>query len=86
LLHNNTVPHTAAATVETVRKSKFNLLPYPAYSSDFSPSDYYILGMLRDALRGRRFSNDEEVKDAVHTWLREQPKTFFADGIRRLVD
>jgi len=22
----------------------------------------------------------------MHTWLRAQPKTFFADGVRKLVD
>jgi len=25
------------------------------------------------------------VKAAVHQWLRAQPKTFFADGIKKLV-
>jgi hypothetical protein len=27
-----------------------------------------------------------KLKDAVHTWLRLQPKSFFADGIRKLVN
>jgi hypothetical protein len=26
------------------------------------------------------------LKDAMHTWLRSQRKTFFADGIRKLVN
>jgi hypothetical protein len=29
----------------------------------------------------RRFTSDEEVKEAVHTWLQEQPKSFFFAGI-----
>jgi len=33
-----------------------------------------------------KFDSDDEVKDAVHTWLRLQPKTFSADGIRKLVN
>jgi len=32
------------------------------------------------------FSKDEEIKNAVHMWLHIQWKTFFADGIRKLVD
>jgi hypothetical protein len=28
----------------------------------------------------------KRAKDAVQTWLRGQLKTFFSDGIRRLVD
>jgi hypothetical protein len=34
---------------------------------------------------GRRFSCDDGVKAAVHQWLRAQPKTFVADGIKKLV-
>jgi hypothetical protein len=28
----------------------------------------------------------KQVKGMVHMWLHAQPKTFFADGIRKLVD
>jgi hypothetical protein len=37
-------------------------------------------------LCGQRFFNDDKVKGAMHMWLQSQQKTFFADGIRRLVD
>jgi len=37
-------------------------------------------------LRERKFVGGNEVKDAVHLWLRSQPKTFFADWFRRLVN
>jgi hypothetical protein len=33
-----------------------------------------------------RVTSDEEVKEAVHTWLREQPKSFFSAGIQKLVE
>jgi hypothetical protein len=31
-----------------------------------------------------RIANEEEIQ-AVHKWLRDQPKTFFVEGIRKLV-
>jgi hypothetical protein len=34
---------------------------------------------------GRRFSCDDDVKAEVHQWLLAQPKTFFSDGIKKLV-
>jgi len=37
-------------------------------------------------LRGRRLASDEEVKEAVHNWLREQSKSFFSAGIQKLVE
>ena len=30
--------------------------------------------------------HQQEVKEAVHTWLREQPKNFFSTGIQKLVE
>jgi hypothetical protein len=76
----------ASPTVKTIRKLKSELLPHPPYSPDLAPPDYHIFGPIKDALRGRRLANDEEVKNAVHTWLRVKPKTFIPGDIRRLVD
>ena len=81
LHHDNARPHTAAATVETVQQLGFELLQHPPYSPDLAPSDYHIFGPLKEVLRSRRFTSDEEVKEAVHTWLRERPKSFFSAGI-----
>jgi hypothetical protein len=81
LLHDNARPHTA----ETLRKLKFDVMAHPPYSPELVPSDYHSFGPLKEALRGRRFTSDQEVKEAVHAWLAAQPKTFFSDGIRKLV-
>ena len=84
--NDNARPHTAAATVETVQQLGFELLQHPPYSPDLAPSGYHIFGPLKEALRSRRFTSDEEVKEAVHTRLREQPKSFFSAGIQKLVE
>jgi len=44
------------------------------------------VGPLKEVLHGRRFTSNEEVKEEVHTWLREQPKSFFCAGIQKLVE
>jgi hypothetical protein len=51
-----------------------------------APSDYHLFGSMKKALQGRWFRSDEEVKQVVHTWLCYQPKTFFSDGIKKLVE
>jgi len=81
LLHDSTLPHTAAHTLETVKQLKWEAMEQPPYSPDLAPSDFHLFGPLKDALRGRRFSCDDDGKAAVRQWLRVQPKTFFADGI-----
>jgi hypothetical protein len=35
-------------------------------------------------LRGKRFSSDEDVKEAVTPWFEEQSKDFFSMGIKSL--
>jgi hypothetical protein len=40
----------------------------------------------KEALCGCRFTSNKEVKGAVHTWLREQPISFFSAGIQKLVE
>ena len=85
LLHDNARPHTTANTLETLKQLKREDMEHPPYSPDLAPSDFHLYGPLKDALRGRRFSCDDDVKAAVHQWLRAQPKTFFADGFKKLV-
>jgi histone-lysine N-methyltransferase SETMAR len=51
-------------------------MEHPAYSPDLAPSDFHLFRLLK-ALRGRRYDDDDDVKAAVHLWLRAQPKTFF---------
>jgi histone-lysine N-methyltransferase SETMAR len=60
-------------------------MEYPAYSPDLAPSDFHLFGPLKEALRGGRFSCDDDVKAAVHQWLRAQPKIFFFGGIKKLL-
>ena len=67
-------------------KLGFTVLEHPAYSLDLAPSDYHLFGPLKEALRGRRFTSDEEVKETVHEWLAAQPKTFFSEGIQKLLE
>jgi hypothetical protein len=82
LRHGNARPFAAAATIETIQKLNFELLPHPPYSPhSYSPSD-----SLKKALRRSRFGSDEKVKQAVLTWLCDQPETFFCDGIKKLVE
>jgi hypothetical protein len=37
------------------------------------------------ALRGRRFSSDEEVIGVVQNWLKVQPRKFFLMELKKLV-
>jgi len=85
LLYDNARPHTAAHRLETFKQLKWEAMEHPAYSPNLVPSDFHLFGLLKNALRGRRFSCDDDVKAALHQWLCTQQKTFVADGIKKLV-
>jgi hypothetical protein len=38
---------------------------------------------VKEVLRGRRFSSNEEVTVVVQNWLKTRPKNFFSDGIKK---
>jgi histone-lysine N-methyltransferase SETMAR len=79
LQHENARPHTARATAKKITDLRLECIPHPAYSLDLAPSDYHVFGPLK------KFSTDDETKEAVHRWLRSQSKEFFSRGIQALV-
>jgi len=84
LQHDNARPHTARTTVATITDLHFECLPHPPYSPDLAPSDFRMFGPLKEAMGGKKFCSDEEVRHAVHEWLRGLPKEFFSKGIYAL--
>ena len=44
------------------------------YSPDLAPSDFHVFDPLKDALSGKEFRDDDEVRSAVQEWLRIRPK------------
>ena len=53
---------------------KYELLEHPPYSPDLAPSDYYLLS-LKQFLRGKRFSSNEEAITAVDGYFAELPES-----------
>jgi hypothetical protein len=62
--------------MKQIQDLKLEVLPHPPYSPDLAPSDFHLFWPLKDALRGCHFRSDEEIKEAVHDWLAQQPKDF----------
>ena len=62
------VPTTKSPTLQS-RPSSLRLSSIPSYEK---------------FLRGKQFSSDEEVNEAVTTWFEERSKDFFLQGIKSL--
>jgi histone-lysine N-methyltransferase SETMAR len=76
-LHDNVRSHTAQLTTKVLEKMHWKVLPYPPYSPDLSPYDFYLFELLKDALGDSQFQDDDGVAEFMHEWLRAQPKTFY---------
>jgi len=64
---------------------QWEVLHHPPYSPDLSPCNFHVFRPLKKALKGRPFTDNDEVRETIEEWFCTQPKTFFADGIHRLV-
>ncbi|GBN02521.1 hypothetical protein AVEN_31191-1 [Araneus ventricosus] len=84
--HDNTCPHTDAATQEILDKFGWEIFDYPLYRPDLAPSDFHLFLKLKEFLGGKRFGSDEELENAVTTWLNELASEEYDMGILKLVD
>jgi histone-lysine N-methyltransferase SETMAR len=80
LQHDNVHLHTARATAKKIMDLHLECIPHPAYSPDLAPSDYHVFGSHKEALGGKKFSTDDEIKEVVHRWLRSQRSFFLVES------
>ena len=85
LLHDNAWPHSAAQNQDLITSFKWEQMDYPLYSPDLVPSDFHLFLHLKNFLRGKRFDDDDDLKDAVQKWLTSQVAAFYEEGIQKLV-
>ena len=52
----------------------------------YSTSDYYLFRNLKQFLRGKRFSSNEEAITAVDGYFTELPESHYRNGIQLLDD
>jgi hypothetical protein len=76
----------AVHTVDTLHALKFEGLKHPPYSLDLAPLDFHLFGSMKEHLQGQKFADDNQVMEAVQSWLKATPKTFFIEGIHKLVE
>jgi hypothetical protein len=81
MLHDNARPHTARTTIDALETLKFEVLSHPPYSPDFAPSDFHFF----PHLKGTHFTSDDEVKQAVMSWIKQRTSEFFMEGMRKFV-
>ena len=62
---DNCKVHNSKATQKEMELSTFKRAPYPPYSPDLAPSDFFLFGTVKEKLRGRSFQTREQLFEAI---------------------
>ena len=84
LLQDNSRPHVSNRSLQTIAEIGLQTIKHPPYSPDLSPCDYFLFPVMKKPLRGRKFSDLDDLKKEIKRWCRNQPTEFYADGLRKL--
>lgn len=85
LLQDNAPVHKSRVAMAALHKHGFQSIVHPPYSPDLAPSDFYLFPNLKKDLRGRKFSDDNEVKEAILAHFEAKDKKYFYDGLEKLI-
>lgn len=84
LLHDNATPHTAKKTKRHLASKGWEVLPHPPYSPDVAPTDFKLFRSLQNALRGKEFENEDEVRQFIADFFATKSSGFFVRGFSDL--
>ena len=85
MLHDNAPAHKASVCQFLTPKNVTALYHLP-YSTDLSPSDYFLLPKLKIKLKGLHFPNVAEIQEARTDELRKVKKKEFSVAFQKLYD
>ena len=80
----NARPHTTKASMKKLRQLGFNILSHPPYSPDISPSDFYLFHPMKDSIRDKDYTRQEEIVSDLTQWFAAKPNSFFSKAFQIL--
>ena len=81
---DNALCHKSMKTMVKLNELGFKLLPYPPYSVDLAPSDYWFFADKKKMLQEKRFCSNEEVIAETEAYFESKDESFYKKGIEKL--
>ena len=85
LQHDNTRCHTSLKTVKHTVNLGWTVLPHPLYGLDLVPSDFCLLGPMKNGLCEQHFPSNDTVTEAVKQWITSADADFYEHDMKALV-
>ena len=86
LLHDNAPAHLAQVTQAVVKDMGFEQLSHPPYTRHTWHPVTYLFRHLKKHLSGTRFHDNNQIKQAIESYLNSMPREFYLTGIKELFD
>ena len=77
LLHDNAPVHSAQVAKRAIRDAGFEEINHAPYSSDLTPSDYFLFRNLKKDIRGHIYRDEEEMMATVEEHFAGKSKSYF---------
>ena len=87
LQQDNAPAHTSWVAKRKIEElDGVEVLPHPPYSPDLAPSDYHLFRSMAHFLRGRQFSNEDELSNGINEFFASKDRGWYRRGIEQLAD
>jgi len=74
---------TSLKTMEAITKFGWTVLPHPSYSPDLAAPNFHLFRDLKNVVCDTKFETNDDVIHIVRTWLHEQDKDWYWQGIHK---
>ena len=81
--HDNARPHVMWVVQDTIQQLGWETLCHPPYSPDLVPSDYHLFHSLDNHLRGKSFTNEANLRQALTDFFASKTPDFYCKGIEQ---
>lgn len=85
LLIDNSRSIIATSFHQTIIELGWEVLSHPANSPDLAPCDYHLFQSLDHFLRGKKFKDQNDLKNQLDFYFSSKQLCFFLDGINKLL-
>ena len=76
-LHDNAPIHTSGVAQGAIADAGLVQLRHPPYRPDLAPSDFWLFKHLKRDLKGKRYADNDELREAVMIFFSSKQVEFF---------